>query len=123
MKKIIIKINDIKLEAELTNSETAEEIYNALPITAKISTWGDEIYFEIPVHVELDQTAKEVVDKGDLGFWPQGDCFCIFYGPTPASKGNEIRPASKVNIFGKVTSDTEILKTIKDNPEITIEKA
>tara|TARA_Y100000310_G_scaffold343127_2_gene449338 strand:+ start:463 stop:834 length:372 start_codon:yes stop_codon:yes gene_type:complete len=123
MKKIIIKINDIKLEAELTDSETAEKIYNALPITNKISTWGDEIYFEIPVHVELEQTAKEVVDKGDLGFWPQGDCFCIFYGPTPASKGDEIRPASKVNVFGKVTSDTEILKTIKDNPEITIEKA
>ena len=66
------------LKAELNSSETAKGIYNKLPIKGKINRWGDEIYFEVPVHLDLDEDfAKEVVGKGDLGFWPEGDCFCI----------------------------------------------
>jgi|TARA_B100001971_G_C18242808_1_gene572052 hypothetical protein len=120
--KIKIKINDIVVEAELNNSKTAEKIYLALPIKGTVNTWGDEIYFEIPVHVELDNTAKEVVELGDLGFWPTGNAFCIFFGKTPISQGAEIRPASAVNIFGKVTRNTEILKQVKSGERILIEK-
>lgn len=120
--QIILKIGNIKLNAELYNNKTAKEIQKILPIKAELDTWGDEIYFKIPMHVESDDSAKEVVEKGDLGFWPSGDCFCIFFGPTPGSKGNEIRPASAVNVFGKVKGDTNILKSIKSGEQITISK-
>ena len=73
-----IKFKDFEVEVELADNATAKTILDKLPITAPAQTWGDEIYFEIPVHAELDESAKEVVDVGDLGFWPTGNCFCIF---------------------------------------------
>ncbi|MBU0615750.1 MAG: hypothetical protein KJ601_06665 [Nanoarchaeota archaeon] len=117
---ITIKSSNIELQADLLDGPTAKAIKQILPIKAKAQVWGDEIYFKIPTHIELDNTAKEIVNKGDLGFWPQGDCFCIFFGPTPMSKGNEIRPASAVNIFGKVKGDLARLKHIKDGDTISI---
>jgi len=120
--RIKIKTGDIELEAELYDNKTSDKIYEILPIKGKVQTWGDEIYFEIPLHVDLEDSAKEVVDKGELGFWPEGDCFCIFFGKTPASKGEEIRAASKVNVFGKVIEDAAVLRQTKDGDEILIEK-
>src|SRR3989338_5300490 len=121
---INIKTGTIELKAQLNNSETAKRIYEKLPIKGTINKWGDEVYFEIPVHVELEEKiAREVVEKGDLGFWPSGDCFCIFFGKTPASRGNEIRPASAVNVFGKILGDISVLKYTKDGENITIKKA
>lgn len=120
--KVIIKSGDISLEAELYNNETAKKIAEVLPIKGIVQTWGDEIYFEIPIHIDLDDSAKEVVEKGDLGFWPSGNCFCIFFGKTPASQGAEIRPASAVNVFGKVKGELELLKNITDGSKIIIEK-
>lgn len=121
--KIKIKTSNIQLEAELYDNNTAKEIAKILPIKAEVDTWGEEIYFKIPIHTELDNTAKEVVEKGDLGFWPSGDCFCIFFGPTPNSQRDEIRLASKVNVFGKVKGNLEVLKTVKNSEIITVEKA
>ena len=86
-------------------------------------TWGDEIYFDVPVHAGLDDTAREVVDKGDLGYWPSGPAFCIFFGPTPMSRGEEIRPASAVNVFGKVAGDLSVLKKVRSGSAIVVEKA
>lgn len=120
--KVIIKSGDISLEAELYDNETASKIAEVLPIKGIVQTWGDEIYFEIPIHIDLDDSAKEVVKKGDLGFWPSGNCFCIFFGKTPASQGAEIRPASAVNVFGKVKGELELLKNIMDGSKIIIEK-
>ncbi len=119
--KIRIKTKDTNLLAELNDSDTARKIYDNLPITGSIKRWGDEIYFEIPVHIDEEDTATEILEVGDLGFWPQGDCFCIFFGRTPASQGDEIRAASKVNVFGKVENPA-ILKQTKDGDPITIEK-
>ena len=121
--RIKIKLKNIELEGELNDSETAKRIYSKLPIKGSVNRWGDEVYFEIPLHVELSEDAKEVVDKGALGFWPSGDCFCIFFGKTPASQGDEIRAASAVNIFGKVVGNAGVLKNTKDGDEILIEKA
>ncbi|MBU1004262.1 MAG: hypothetical protein KKC54_04175 [Nanoarchaeota archaeon] len=99
--RINIKVNGLKFNAELNESETAKIICSKLPIVGSVSRWGDEIYFEIPVHIELEEKfAKEIVSLGDLGFWPSGDCFCIFFGKTPASQGDEIRPVSAVNVSG-----------------------
>ncbi len=120
--KITIKSGNISAEAELYNNKTAKSVYEILPIEANAQTWGDEVYFEIPTHVDLDESAKEVVELGELGFWPEGDCFCIFFGKTPVSRGNEIRPASKVNVFGKVIGDPKIFKKVKDGDTIIIQK-
>jgi hypothetical protein len=122
MKKIRIIVDDISAVAELSNSKTSEAIWDALPIENTVNTWGEEIYFEIPVKSALDENAKEVVEKGDLGYWPSGRAFCIFFGPTPASKGDEIRPASAVNIVGKVSGDVEMFKSVQDGTNIKLER-
>ncbi len=122
MQKIRIIVDDVSAEAELSGSKTSEAIWDALPIENTVNTWGEEIYFEIPVKSALDETAKEVVEKGDLGYWPTGKAFCIFFGPTPASEGDEIRPASAVNIVGKVAGNTEVFKSIRQGTNIKLER-
>ena len=120
-KEITITIEDVRISAELNNSETAKKIWKVLPIEGNVNTWGDEIYFSIPVNVGLEN-AKEVVSEGDLGYGPPGNAFCIFFGLTPASQGNEIRPASPVNIFGKVIGDPKVFKKVRSGKKIIVEK-
>ncbi|MEJ5299800.1 MAG: cyclophilin-like fold protein [Thermodesulforhabdaceae bacterium] len=119
--EIKIRTGKIELEAELNDSPTAQAIVQALPITAIVQTWGDEVYFPIPVSMPLEQDAKSIVSLGDIGYWPRGKAFCIFFGPTPISKGDEIVPASAVNIVGRVKGDARLLKEAKDGDEIKIE--
>ena len=122
MKRTIqIKVNGIELKAILNNSRTAQAIWEALPIVARINTWGDEVYFAIPVKLELEK-GKELVEIGDLGYWPTGSAFCIFFGPTPMSRGEEIRSASAVAVFGKVVGDATILKKTGSGAQIIIER-
>jgi len=121
-KKITIIVEDIKMSAELNDSNTAKKIWEALPIEANVQTWGDEIYFSIPVKVGLEN-AKAVVSEGDLGYWSPGNAFCIFFGPTPTSHGEEIRPASPVNVFGKIIGDPKIFKKVRSGAKIIIEKS
>ncbi len=123
MNKIVIKIGDLVLPAQLNDTPTAQKIAKALPIRARFNTWGDEIYFPIPVQAELDESAREEVEMGDLGYWPEGSAFCIFFGPTPMSSGDRIVPASAVNIVGKVLGDAVRLKEVMDEEEITLEEA
>ncbi len=121
MSEICIEIGDLKVSAKLNDSETAKMISDALPIEKVFNTWGDEIYFRIPVKSEIeDKYANEVVELGDLGYWPQGNCFCIFYGSTPVSKDGEIRPASAVNVIGKVIGDTEVFKKVDKRGRIKV---
>ena len=120
-KKITITVEDVKMDAELNDSETAQKIWEALPIEGRVNTWGDEIYFSIPVNTGLEN-AKAEVSEGDLGYWPPGNAFCIFFGPTPASQGDEIRPASPVNIFGKIIGDPKLFKKVRSGKKIIIEK-
>jgi hypothetical protein len=109
------------MAAALDDTPTARQIASALPIRTAFNTWGDEIYFGIPVEADLDETAREVVDLGDLGYWPPGHAFCIFFGPTPMSQAGEIRPASAVNIVGRVIGDATQFKQIMQAPEIVLE--
>jgi len=104
------------------NPNTAEAIWSALPLKGIVNTWGDEIYFSIAVDIGRENP-QQVVEKGEIGYWPPGQAFCIFFGPTPASVQNEIRAASPVNVFGKVISNPDIFKKVKDGDEIIIEKA
>ena len=116
-----IRIGDLTLEAELNNTPTAQKIAEALPISAVFNTWGDEIYFPIPVTAELDDNAREVVAVGDLGYWPPGKAFCIFFGQTPMSRPGEIRPASAVNIVGQVKRDATRFKQVMQERMVVLE--
>ncbi len=121
-KKLKIRVGELKVEAELNDSKTAQLIWDALPIEAKTNLWGEEIYFAIPVTTEQEQGARDVVSSGELGYWPPGHAFCIFFGPTPASRGGEIRAASAVNVIGKIVSDPKVFRKVKDGVKITLEK-
>ena len=121
--KITISAGDVSLPAELNDSETARAIVEVLPIEGTANTWGDEIYFDIPVEFELEADARADVAVGELGYWPVGHAFCIFFGRTPMSRGDEIRPASAVNVFGQVEGDATIFTSVRDGTRIEIEKA
>ena len=117
----MISTSKVQMEAELNDSNTAKKIWEILPIKREANRWGEEIYFSIPLKLE-EENAKEIVQEGELGFWPSGSGFCIFFGPTPISKGEEIRPASPVNVFGKILGDAKQFSKVKDGEKIKIEK-
>jgi hypothetical protein len=121
-KRITIHVGDVVLQGELNASPTASLIWKALPIEAKGNRWGEEIYFAIPVAAEIDDTARAVVERGDLGYWPQGHALCIFFGPTPVSRGDEIRPASPVNLVGKIKGDLRVLKKVEEGTMVRLDK-
>jgi len=119
-RKIRIRTSLVEIAAELNDTKTAEAIWGALPIKRRVNLWGEEIYFSIDLSLELD-AGQELVSIGDLGYWPQGSAFCIFFGPTPISQGDEIRPASPVNVFGKIIGDAGLFKQVASGIEITVE--
>lgn len=122
--KITIKTQELEISAKLNNTKTALAVADALPIKGKVARWGGEIYFTIPVKAELEKGAKDVVEDGQLAYWPTGKAFCIFFGLTPASKGYEIRAASPVNIVGRLlTHDHCTLWDVPEGADIMIEKA
>jgi hypothetical protein len=119
MRRLEIHAGDVRVLGELRDTSTADAIWNALPLSADANTWGDEIYFTTPVQM-TEEDARSVVDLGDLGYWPPGHAFCVFFGLTPVSRGKEIRPASPVNVFGRVVGDLEALKRVKDGQSIRV---
>ena len=119
--RIRITVGEVALEAELNDTATAAKIGEALPIRSSFNTWGDEIYFSIPVDAELDDSAREVVEIGDLAYWPPGSAFCIFFGLTPVSEPGRIMPASAVNVVGKVAGDATLLKQAMRAREVVLE--
>ena len=120
-RKIKITVGKLELEAWLNETKTAAKVFEALPITSTVNTWGDEIYFTIPVDTGPED-AKELVSLGDIAYWTPGKAMCIFFGKTPISRGDEIRPASAVNIIGKVEGDLKTLRKVKEGEEITIRR-
>ena len=118
---IRITAGEVKSEARLNASKTATAIWDALPIEAKGQTWGDEIYFDIGLTAPAEQ-AREVVDVGDLAYWPPGQAFCIFFGKTPASRGDECRAASPVNVVGKIVGDARVFTKVRSGARVTIER-
>jgi len=123
MRQIKMTIGSVVLEAELLDTPTAEAIWNALPFTSKVNTWGEEVYFSTPVHVKREADARDVVQPGELAFWIEGDSIAIGFGRTPISQGNEIRLAARTNIWGRALSDVKQLKTVKAGAAIRVERA
>ena len=117
--RIRITAGAIETQAELNGTRTAQGIWEALPIKSRVNLWGDEIYFSIPLGLQLE-AGQEVVSMGDLGYWPDGNAFCIFFGLTPVSQGDEIRPASPVTVFGKVIGDATVFKKVAKGTKITV---
>lgn len=118
--RITITAGSVTMEAELNESPTAQAIREALPITGKANTWGDEIYFEIPVRVEQEPDARQDVEVGELGYWPVGHAFCIFFGPTPVSAGPKPRAYSPVNVVGRVLGDATAFRQVGDGERVTL---
>jgi len=115
-------IGPVKLEAELFDTPTADAIYAKLPFTSTASTWGDEVYFSAPVQVSTEPDAKDVVAAGELAFWVEGHSIAIGFGPTPVSRGKEIRLAARTNIWGKTLGPVTQLSKVKDGDPIKVEK-
>ena len=120
-RQIRIKAGSVTALAELNDTNAADAIWQALPFSSNVHTWGEEIYFAIPLKMELQQ-GQQVVSCGDLGYWPPGNAFCIFFGPTPASHGTEIRAASPVDVFGSIINDPKVFGVVKDGEKIAIER-
>jgi hypothetical protein len=118
---IRIIAGEVAATAELNETRTAAAVWEALPIEARAQTWGDEIYFGMGIRAEAE-AAKDVVALGDLAYWPPGSAFCIFFGPTPMSHGDEIRPASPVTVVGRVVGDAAVFKSVPAGARVRLER-
>lgn len=119
-RQIEISAGDVIVTAVLNDSDTADELWAALPITARAQTWGDEIYISIPVSVEEAADSQETVEMGAVAYWPPGSALCLFWGPTPMSAPGEIRPASAVNVMGLIDGDPTVLGGVADGTEVVV---
>jgi hypothetical protein len=122
-RKIRITAGKVVADAVLNDSPTATKVWEALPIEARGSTWGDEIYFSIPVDSAQERGARDLVSVGELGYWPPGTAFCIFYGRTPASTDERPRAASAVNIIGNVVGDATVFRAVSSGARVRLERA
>ena len=121
MTRIRISSGSVSLEAELQDTPTARALLDALPCKSSASTWGDEVYFEVGVDVELEPDARQVVDPGTVCYWVQGRSLAIPFGPTPISQGDECRLVARVNIVGKTIGDPTLLRSVRDGDAIRVE--
>lgn len=122
-RKIRITAGDVSMEAELTESETANAFWEALPITGSANVWGEEIYFQVPVEAPLEASAREEMEVGEIAYWPPGSAFCIFFGRTPASVDEAPRAASAVNPLGRVAGNPKDFLSVRSGEEVLLERA
>ena len=123
MPRIRFDFGNLTVDAELLDTPTARAVAAALPITSSAMTWGEEVYFEIPVNVAREKDARAVVTPGEVAYWPDGHCIALGYGRTPISKGGECRLASPCNIFGKIVGDVRVLSKVKAGTKVTVTAA
>jgi uncharacterized protein len=123
MRELKMTIGPVVIRAELLDTPTADALWTAAPFEARASTWGDEVYFRTPVALTREAGAKDVVEPGELAFWPDGDAIAIGFGPTPISRGAECRLASPCNIWGRALDDVQALRAVKSGAAIKVERA
>jgi hypothetical protein len=121
-RKLKMTLGSVALEAELFDTPTADAIYSKLPFTSAASTWGDEVYFSTPARVCKEPDAKDVIEAGELAFWVEGSSIAIGFGPTPVSRGKEIRLVTRANVWGKILGPVTQLRKVKDGDSIKVEK-
>jgi hypothetical protein len=122
MEKISISVGDVAVEAEMFDTPTAGQILHALPLESTANVWGDEIYFDIPLSLDPEPESRADVEVGDLAYWPAGPAFCIFFGPTPVSTGDQPRAYSPVNVFGRVIGDAKQFKGVSSGAMVKVTK-
>ena len=120
MEKIRISVENIAVEAEMLDTPTAKKILEILPLESSANVWGDEIYFDIPLNIDPEPEARADVQIGDLAYWPAGPAFCIFFGPTPVSTGDQPRAYSPVNVFGRIIGDAKRFKSVSSGAIVTV---
>ena len=120
-RKISISAGDVSVTAALNDSTTSDLLWDALPLEGSANTWGDEIYFRIAVQAEEESKASDVVEMGAVAYWPPGQALCLFFGRTPASRGDEIRAASAVNVMGAIDGDASVLKQVRSGTRVVVE--
>lgn len=123
MRQLKMTIGNVLIRAELRDTPTAAALYEAAPFEAVASTWGDEVYFRVPVSLAREADARAVVEPGELAFWPDGDAIAIGFGRTPISRGDECRLASPCNIWGKALDDVKALDAVRAGAAIKVERA
>ncbi len=120
---MIITVAALTLTAELADTPTADALWSALPMRAQAHRWGDEIYFSVIFHAPLESAARAVVNEGDVAYWPDGPALCLFFGATPVSRPGEIRAAGPVNVCGRITGDSAMLRQADDGAAVHLSKA
>ena len=122
MNSINLKFSNYTLNIKLRSTNTANAIKNILPFKSIVKTWGEEIYFEIPIEesLDLENDAKDIINVGEIAYWIEGKCIAIGYGKTPISKGNEIKLAARTNIWGDALLNIKELNKIKDGDEVVV---
>lgn len=120
---IKVSIGSLEVEVQLNDSQTAKAISSGLPLKSKAELWGKEVYFYVDPRMELESSyAADVVEAGDVAYWPQGPCLCLFFGLTPSSRNGKIMPASTVTVIGRITTDIKLLEKVKDAEQVKVEK-
>ena len=122
MDKISISVENLSVEAEMFDTPTAGKILEVLPFESAAHVWGDEIYFDIPLSLDQEPDARADVAVGDLAYWPAGPAFCIFFGPTPVSTGDQPRAYSPVNVFGRVLGGAKQFKAVSSGALVKVAK-
>jgi len=123
MRRITLSFDGVELEAELLDTATADAIWEALPISSTVATWGEEVYFDCGVACEEEDDARAVVTAGEIAYWPPGDAIAIGFGRTPVSRGDEIRLASPANIWANADGDVRQLKSVSAGSRVEIKRA
>lgn len=123
MRRLLIRVGTIEVDCELFDTPTADALWNAAPFKARANTWGDEVYFSTPVSCKAESNAKTVMELGELAFWLAGDSIAIGWGPTPVSRGDEIRLASPANVWGKALTDVRLLRNARPGAAIEVLRA
>lgn len=120
MRRIRIKANGVELEARLRNTPTADAIWATLPVSSKAQTWGDEVYFSVPVTVSLERDARQILKPGEIAFWVEGQAIAIGFGPTPISRAGEIRLVTRCNVWADAEGDVTALRAVRDGDAVTV---
>ena len=120
--RIRFDFGTLTLDAELLDTPTAHAVAAALPVSSSAMTWGEEVYFEIPVKVARETGARDVVTPGEIAYWPDGHCIALGFGRTPISRGDETRLASPCNVFAKALGDVKVLAKVRAGAKVEVTK-